>query len=399
MQDKTTFKRAILIILDGVGCGEAADAKQFGDSGSDTLGNLSKQTPNLQIPNMKRWGFSNITTLPHISKLSTNECAASFGKCSELSNGKDTTSGHWEMSGVVVEKPFAVFPDGFPQEVLNNWIKENNLPGILGNKAASGTEIIKELGVEHMKSGKPIVYTSADSVWQIAAHEEVFGLKKLDEVSRSARKICDALNISRVISRPFVGKQPSDFKRTYNRKDYSQSPDRKTVMELMHELKNIKTTGIGKIWNIFNGHGIHESIETHGNTEGLATLLKAMDQFKEGFLFVNLIDFDMNYGHRRDVPGFAQALEEFDQFIPKLEAKCNEGDIVIVSADHGNDPTYRGTDHTRENVPFILYSKKLKPRDLGTRKSFSDIGQTIGHALTGKPNLLPVGKSALSEFI
>lgn len=396
MQNFKPYKRAILIILDGVGCGEAPDAKSFGDSGSDTLGNLAKQYPQLTIPNMKRWGFSNLTKMGHISEIAIDQCVASFGKCAELSRGKDTTSGHWEMSGVVVDKPFAVFPDGFDQNILNKWIKENNLPGVLGNKPASGTEIIKELGSEHMKTGKPIVYTSADSVWQIAAHEETFGLEKLDQISKSARKICDELNIARVISRPFIGKTPSDFKRTYNRKDYSQSPDRKTVMEIMFEKHKIKTIGIGKIWNIFNGHGVHESIETHGNTEGLSTLLNSLDKYREGFFFVNLIDFDMNYGHRRDVPGFAKAIEEFDQFIPKLEAKCNDDDLVIVSADHGNDPTYHGTDHTREFVPFIMYSKRLKVKNLGLRKSFSDIGQTIGHALTSNNKLLPVGESALT---
>jgi phosphopentomutase len=390
-------KRAILIILDGVGCGALPDADQYGDPGADTLGHISSAYPSLRLPNLARWGIGHLTSMATVPALPLNQCTASFGRCAELSNGKDTTSGHWEMTGVVVEKPFATFPNGFSKEIVDRWVKENGLPGILGNKTASGTEIIKELGEEHVRTGKPILYTSADSVWQIAAHEEAFGLDRLYAISKSARKICDELQISRVIARPFVGNNAADFKRTHHRKDYSQTPPKKTMMEAILDA-GLTTVGIGKIWNIFNGRGIKESLETEDNADGLKTLSRALGEYNTGFLFVNLIDFDMLYGHRRDVPGFAKSLEEFDRYIPELEKQLTPDDLVLVSADHGNDPTYRGTDHTREYVPLLAYRKGTKARDLGIRGSFADIGQTIVHALTGKDNALPVGRSFYREL-
>ncbi|MBI2604631.1 MAG: phosphopentomutase [Deltaproteobacteria bacterium] len=389
--------RVLLIVLDGVGCGELPDAGAYGDPGSDTLGHVSSRHPALKLPNLARWGLGHLTKMPTVPALPLDQCVASFGRCRELSNGKDTTSGHWEMAGVVVEKAFATFPNGFSKEIVARWMRENDLPGVLGNKTASGTEIIRELGVEHMKTGKPILYTSADSVWQIAAHEEAFGLERLYAISKSARKICDELRISRVIARPFAGKTAADFKRTPRRKDLSQTPPKKTMMEHAIDAGH-KTTGIGKIWNIFNGRGIQESLETEDNADGMRVILKTLETHPRGLLFANLIDFDMNYGHRRDIPGFAKALEDFDAFIPKLEAELTERDLVILTADHGNDPSYRGTDHTREHVPFIAYRKGAKAARLGDRSTFADIGQTVAHALTGKVDCLNVGTSALTAI-
>jgi phosphopentomutase len=390
------IKRAILIVLDGVGAGAAPDAKEYGDPGADTLGHVSAAHKSLRLPNLERWGVGNLTKMPTVPTRAPGDCVASFGRCRELSKGKDTTSGHWEMAGIVVETPFATFPNGFPAKIVERWVRENNLPGVLGNVAASGTEIIKQLGEEHVRTGKPILYTSADSVWQIAAHEESFGLDRLNAISKSARKICDELQISRVISRPFVGKSVADFKRTHHRKDLSQTPPSKTMMEHVIDA-GLPSIGIGKIWNIFNGRGIQESLETEDNADGLRVLNKALGKYDRGLLFVNLIDFDMLYGHRRDVPGFARALEEFDAFIPQLEKKLSADDLVIISADHGNDPTYRGTDHTREHVPLLAFRKGAAARALGDRDSFADIGQTIVHALTGRASLAK-GSSFLGEL-
>ena len=392
------IKRVILIVLDGVGCGALPDADAYGDPGSDTLGHVSSAYPALKLPNLARWGLGNLTNMPTVPALAADKCVASFGRCGELSSGKDTTAGHWEMAGVVVETAFTTYPQGFPQAVVDKWVRDNNLPGVLGNCTASGTEIITRLGEEHMRTGKPILYTSADSVWQIAAHEETFGLERLLEISKSGRKICDELSISRVIARPFTGKSAADFKRTPNRKDYSQTPPRKTMMEYVIDA-GLPTIGVGKIWNIFNGRGIQESLEAHDNAEGMKVLADALGKHPRGLIFVNLIDFDMLYGHRRDVPGFAKALEEFDAFIPTLETKLGRDDLVIISADHGNDPTYRGTDHTREYVPLLVFRKGAKARALGDRTTFADIGQTVAHALTGKPSSMSVGSSFLAELI
>ncbi len=376
------------------------DANEYGDTGSNSLGNLVRVEQNLKLPNLERWGMGNITPMgdaahprkPHL-------CTAGFGKLAELSKGKDTTSGHWEMAGIVTETAFTTYPNGFPESAVREWVTACNLPGVLGNKAASGTEIIKELGEEHIKTGKPILYTSADSVWQIAAHEDdlIFGLDRLYEVSKVARKIADKLQLSRVIARPFIGKTSADFSRTHRRKDYSQLPPAKTTMDLLKE-HQIHTLGVGKISNIFAGQGIHDNLDTKNNSDGLKTLKTVLDRGDRGFIFVNLIDFDMLYGHRRDTKGFAAALEEFDSFIPTLEASLSENDLVLITADHGNDPTYRGTDHTREYVPLLAYRKGVPGCDLGTRVSFADLGQTVLHALTGKSNLQKQGTSFFSMY-
>jgi phosphopentomutase len=396
------MKRVIWIVLDGLGAGETPDAKTFGDLGSNTLGNIAKQTfktrgTPLQIPNLMLLGAENIT--PIAGATESSQIVGAYGKALEKSQGKDTTSGHWEMTGLVVDKAFPVFANGFSEEIMQEWVKENHLPGFLGNKAASGTEILEELGMEHLTSGKPIVYTSGDSVWQVAAHETFFGLDKLYSVCKSARKICDRLNVGRVIARPFIGdpRQGIPFKRTYNRKDYAQLPFGKTILDDL-VAKHIAVLGVGKISNIFAGIGIPENIDTQGNTHGIETTLRLMDERKSGLIYVNLIDFDMLYGHRRDVAGFALALEEFDLALGTLMKKMNPDDLLILTADHGNDPTYRGTDHTREYVPVIAYSPAQKSGvNLGTRESFSDMGATVYEALTGLPHAS--GKSFLADML
>lgn len=412
---KSPCQRVILVVLDGVGAGELPDADTYGDQGSNTLGNLArvyfeKTGKTLNIPYLKKCGLGNLTHIPGVDPVLPGSGIGAFSKAIELSKGKDTTSGHWEMAGLVVTKAFATYPNGFSNEIMDRWVRENQLPGFLGNTSASGTEIIEQYGREHMQTGKPIVYTSADSVWQIAAHEETFGLDRLYSISKSARKICDELEISRVIARPFVGNpdQGQPFKRTYHRKDYSQLPGKKTILDILCDNK-IPTLGIGKISNIYAAQGIQKNIDTAGNTDGLRVLLEEVQTTKEGLIFCNLIDFDMLYGHRRDVIGFAAALEEFDQSLGTLLASLGDSDLLLLSSDHGNDPTYRGSDHTREYIPLIAYTpaqKKPGPHSLGIRSSFGDVGATIVHALMGDPNLQEVpeashlvGTSFLNEIL
>ncbi len=387
------IKRVFWIVMDGLGVGEAPDAPAFGDTGSNTLSNLaasalkSRGIP-LRIPNLLGMGLGRVTPVAGSSEPA--RIRGAYGKALEQSAGKDTTSGHWEMAGLVVKEAFPVYEQGFPESVVERWVRENRLPGVLGNHAASGTEIIEKLGPEHMLSGKPILYTSADSVWQVAAHEETFGLERLYEVCKSARKICDELNLGRVIARPFVG-DPSKgipFKRTYNRKDYAQLPFGPTVLDHL-TTAGVPVLGVGKISNIFAGVGVPRNIDTRGNTDGLRVMIECMDRESSGLVYVNLIDFDMLYGHRRDVPGFATALEEFDVALGEMMAKAGPEDLFILTADHGNDPTYRGTDHTREFVPVIAWSPKMNQAvDLGIRESFVDMGATIEEALTGKRSTL-----------
>jgi phosphopentomutase len=393
------MKRVFWIVMDGVGVGQAPDANAFGDTGANTLSNLSsailklRGSP-LQIPNLLKLGIHQVT--PVAGTTAPSEVLGGYGKCNERSSGKDTTSGHWEMAGLVVSEAFPVYEQGFPEAIIDRWVKENHLPGVLGNKAASGTTIIEELGMEHILSGKPILYTSADSVWQVAAHEEFFGLDRLLTICKSARKICDELNLGRVIARPFIGdpRKGIPFKRTYNRKDYAQLPFGKTILDDLCEAK-IPVIGVGKISNIFAGVGVPENIDTKGNTDGLRVILDCIKNKPTGLIYVNLIDFDMLYGHRRDIPGFATALEEFDRTLGTLMDEMHEDDLVMLTADHGNDPTFPGSDHTRECVPVITYSKSGKQNvNLGVRDSFADMGATIFEALTGNPHTS--GKSFLN---
>jgi phosphopentomutase len=390
------FDRVFWIVLDGVGAGALPDAKTYGDEGSDTLGNLSRAVAKsshgpLKLPAMQKLGLGNLTSIENVPPLKKGEGRGAHGKAVECSNGKDTTSGHWEMAGLVVKTPFTTFPDGFPQAIVDRWVKENGLPGVLGNHAASGTEILKDLGEEHVRTGKPILYTSADSVWQVAAHEEAFGLERLYKICESARKICDELSISRVIARPFIG-DPSKgkpFTRTYNRHDYASPPTANTHLDEL-VARGVPTLGIGKISSIYAGHGIQNNIDTHGNAHGMEVTIEQAGKIKSGLVYCNLVDFDMLYGHRRDVPGFAQALEEFDRALPELQKKMTERDLLIIAADHGNDPTFKGTDHTREYIPILAYSPAQKNAgsiDLGVRASFADIGATVLHALTGRTDV------------
>lgn len=400
------FDRVILVVLDGVGAGELPDANTYSDTGSNTLGNLARDLPKkagrtLSLPNLAKLGIGNITEIVGVPATKPGEGHGAFGKARELSLGKDTTSGHWEMAGLVVNKAFKTFPNGFSDEIVSRWVKECNLPGVLGNKAASGTEIIEELGAEHLATGKPILYTSADSVWQIAAHEETFGLQRLYEISKVARKICDELDISRVIARPFIGNPATGtpFKRTYHRKDLAQLPFGRTILDLLVE-KGVPTLGIGKISSIYAGVGIQKNIDTAGNTDGIRVLIEQMKETKKGLIFCNLIDFDMLYGHRRDVVGFAGALEEYDRALPEILATMGPRDLLIMTADHGNDPTYPGSDHTREYIPLLAYSPSSGPGplDLGVRDTFADIGATVIEALLGKPEPKLAGNSFLLEF-
>ena len=395
------MKRAFWIVMDGLGVGASPDAREFGDEGANTLSNLaaailkSRGTP-LQIPNLMRLGIHEVT--PIAGATTAPRITGAFGRAQEVSQGKDTTSGHWEMAGLPVAKAFPVYESGFPKDLVDRWIKENNLPGVLGNFAASGTEIIEKFGEEHMRTGKPILYTSADSVWQVAAHEESFGLERLYSVCKSARKLVDDLNLGRVIARPFVGNpaKGTPFKRTYHRKDYAQLPFGPTILDHLVS-KNIPVLGVGKISNIFAGQGVPENIDTAGNTDGLKVTLECLTKRDSGLIYVNLIDFDMLYGHRRDVLGFAIALEEFDAALGILMNNCSESDLILLTADHGNDPTFRGTDHTREFVPVLAYHKNMKgPIPLGTRSSFADMGSTLVHFFTGSPH--PCGKSFFSEL-
>ncbi|MCM2322084.1 MAG: phosphopentomutase [Oligoflexia bacterium] len=403
----------ILIVLDGVGAGELPDAALYGDQGANTLGNLcrvlkAKEGRTLRVPNLEALGLGNLTPLEGVPARAAGQGEGAFGRAIEKSRGKDTTSGHWEMAGLVVSKPFRTYTEGFPQDIIDQWVRENHLPGILGNFAASGTEIIKDLGEEHVRTGKPILYTSADSVWQVAAHEETFGLERLYSICKSARKICDSLGVSRVIARPFVGDPARGlpFKRTYNRKDLSVTPFASSYLNFLRD-HGVPTLGIGKISAIYAGEGIAENIDTKGNADGLRVLLEELGKRRRGLIFCNLIDFDMLYGHRRDVSGFAGALEEFDRVLPEIKRQLGPRDLVILTADHGNDPSFdpdtRGTDHTREHAPILAFSPAQKapgPLALGTRESFSDIGATVAHALVGKTSTLSglPGKSFLSEL-
>jgi phosphopentomutase len=373
-----SFQRVIWIVLDSVGIGEMPDAAAYGDKGSDTLGNLAQASlalgRPLRLPNLCRLGLANIKALAGLTPDATP--LGSYGKAALASPGKDTTTGHWEMAGIHLAKPFPLFPHGFPPEVMNEFEKRIGRQ-TLGNKAASGTEIIQELGEEHERTGSPIVYTSADSVFQIAAHEDVIPLFELYKICETAREILRGkFEVGRVIARPFNG-EPGHYARTPNRHDYAVPPPRGMLLDKLAERK-VEVFGIGKIFDIFLGRGIGESETTKSNADGMAKTLKAMDALERGLIFVNLVDFDMLYGHRNDVIGYAGALEEVDAWLPSLEAKLGDGDLAILTADHGCDPTTPSTDHSREYVPVLTYGKRARGGvALETRGSLSDLGQTV----------------------
>lgn len=372
---KERFKRVVLVVLDSLGIGEMPDAAAWGDAGADTLGNILKSRK-VQLPNLQRLGLGNIRPLAGVT--ASDSPSASFGKCTLASNGKDTTTGHWEMAGIVLSKAFPTYPNGFPAEVVEDFIRQAGVPGILGNVPASGTEIIKELGEEHIETGKPIVYTSADSVFQIAAHEEVIPVDRLYEMCEIARRILDGPHrVGRVIARPFLGSEPANFKRTENRHDYAVPPPSDNLLPCLKG-QGLDVVCIGKISSIYDAVGVTEDLPAKNNDQTLDQTSVALKADSKGLIFSNLVDFDMLYGHRRDVEGYARALEHFDSRLPELLESMRDDDLLILTADHGNDPTKEGSDHTREYVPLIVFGRNARSGiNLGTRASLSDIGQTI----------------------
>lgn len=388
------MSRVIWMVIDSVGIGALPDSEKFGDVNVNTLGNIVKAYKDIQLPNMIKLGLSNIDGIDSLDSIDNS--IGSFGRASEVSKGKDTTTGHWEMTGVLVETPFKTYENGFPKEIIDEFERKTNRK-VIGNKPASGTTILDELGEQQMKTGEVIVYTSADSVFQIAAHEEIIPLEELYKMCEIAREIMMGENaVARIIARPFVGK-PGAFERTSNRRDYSLSPFEDTVLDTIKK-SNLDVIGVGKIEDIFNKQGITEAIHTKDNMDGVDQTINYMKKENKGLIFTNLVDFDSKYGHRRDVEGYKKALEEFDSRIPEIIDNMKDDDILIINADHGNDPTYKGTDHTREYIPVLVYGKNInKGYNLGTRKSFADIGATVADILN--VDLPKHGESFKSEIM
>jgi phosphopentomutase len=369
------FERICLIVLDSAGIGEMPDAAAWGDAGADTIGHILASRK-VDLPNLQRLGLGNIRPLAGLPPV--DEPIGSFGKCTLKSNGKDTTTGHWEMAGIILKRAFPTYPNGFPPRIIEEFIAKAHVPGVLGNFPASGTEIIKDLGEEHVRTGKPIVYTSSDSVFQIAAHEEVIPVERLYEICEIARKILDGEDkVGRVIARPFLGSSAADFKRTENRHDYAVPPPSNNLLPMLKDA-GLDVVCIGKIASIYDSMGVTADLTAKNNDQTIDQTINALNADSRGLVFSNLVDFDMLYGHRRDTEGYARALEHFDARLPEIFAAMRDGDLMILTADHGNDPTKEGSDHTREYVPLLVYGKSAKAGvDLGTRGSLADIGQTI----------------------
>jgi len=363
------------MVLDSAGIGEMPDAADWGDAGADTIGHIL-ESRRVDLPNLQRLGLGNIRTLKGLAAV--DRPTGSYGKCTLKSNGKDTTTGHWEMAGIILKTGFPTFPQGFPPRIIDEFVSKAAVPGILGNYPASGTEIIKELGEEHVRTGKPIVYTSADSVFQIAAHEEVVPIDRLYEICEIARNILHGDDeVARVIARPFLGSTADNFKRTENRHDYAVPPPNDNLLPQMNDA-GLDVVCIGKIASIYDSMGVTEDLTAKNNEQTIDQTINALNVDSRGLIFSNLVDFDMLYGHRRDTEGYAKALEHFDNRLPEIVDALDEHDLLIMTADHGNDPTKDGSDHTREYVPLLVYGKKAKAGvNLGTRQSLSDIGQTI----------------------
>jgi phosphopentomutase len=387
-----TKPRVIVIVCDSLGVGELPDAKEFGDEGSNTLGHvLQLQHPHL--PSLARIGL--LHTLP--APASSENPTAAFGRMAEVSAGKDTTTGHWEMMGLVVKDPFRTYPNGFPPEVITEYERRIGRK-TLGNKPASGTVILDELGEEHMRTGSPIVYTSADSVFQVAAHEDVVPIEELWRICAIARELMRGEhNIGRIIARPFVGPGKGQFKRTANRKDFSVKPTGETVVERAHKAGR-RVVGLGKIADIFDRVGIDEEIRTESNSDGMRKTIDLVRESNADFIFTNLVDFDSKYGHRNDAPGYARALESFDGELATLLTQMRPDDLLFITADHGCDPTDVSTDHTREYVPLIVAGPLVRPGSLGTRATFADLGATLAEYLGLSRAGLP-GTSALQEVL
>ncbi len=392
MEHTASFNRIILIVLDGAGIGAMPDAPEWGDAGADTLGHIC-ESREVRLPNLESLGLGNIRPLKGVAEIAKPRGA--YGKCALASNGKDTTTGHWEMAGIILEHAFPTYPKGFPKSVIDQFVARTKVPGILGNIAASGTEIIKDLGAEHVRSGKPIVYTSADSVFQIAAHEEVIPLERQYQICETARDLLRGEHeVGRVIARPFLG-APGAFYRTENRHDYAVPPPRENLLPLLQS-NGFDVVCIGKIASIYDSTGVTQDLTAKNNEQSIDQTIRALRDNTRGLIFSNLVDFDMLYGHRRDTEGYARALEHFDSRWPEIESAMNQGDLVIITADHGNDPTYPGTDHTREYAPLIAFGKRARAGvSLGTRSSLSDIGKTIAENFGLS---LPAGKSFLAEI-
>lgn len=386
--------RVILIVLDGLGIGALPDAGEYGDEGSDTLGHIAESVGGIHLPSLEKMGLGYLGSFQGITPVSNP--SGCFGRMAERSAGKDTIIGHWEMMGVITEVPFPTYPKGFPPDIV---IPFESAIGrsVLGNCVASGTEIIETLGASHLKTGSPIIYTSADSVFQVAAHEAVVPPPDLYEICLTARRLLSPPHhVARVIARPFVG-EPGHFKRTDRRRDFSLPPPSITLLDRLKE-HAIPVVGIGKIEDIFSGKGISEAIHTHGNEDGIDQTIRSLDRIDRGLIFTNLVDFDMLYGHRNDPQGYAEALRVFDRRLPEIASKMHEDDWLIVTADHGNDPLFPGTDHTREYVPLLIDRREGGfGKDVGTRGSFSDLGQTLTEIFQADP--LPIGESFLSLMV
>lgn len=390
------FKRIFVIVADSLGCGTAPRSAEFGDEGANTIAHIASHEGGINLPVMESLGYGNITDILGVKKV--NNPKGYYGKMDESSNGKDTMTGHWEMMGILTENPFKTFTDnGFPKELIDE-LEEKTGHKVIGNYAASGTEILKELGEEHIKTGAMIVYTSADSVLQIACHEKYFGLDELYRCCEIAREICmkPEWMVGRIIARPFLGETRDTFTRTTNRHDYALSPTGRTTLDELKD-KGYTVVSIGKIKDIFNGCGITEAYKNLSNHNGMEHAFEVAKHDFTGLVFSNLVDFDALYGHRRDPKGYHDAIEEFDSDLKTLMDLLNEDDLLMVTADHGNDPTWKGTDHTREYVPILVWSKSLKGGNLGTRKSFADIGATIAENFNVKAPEV-IGESFLGEL-
>ena len=400
------MKRAIILVLDSLGLGSSDDAHRYGDKGADTLGHIAeacadgnadnsqRQGP-LNIPNLLRWGLGAAANASRGKPLPVASVVpqGAYGYAREVSAGKDTPSGHWEICGLPVPFEWGTFPSQencFPPSLLQNLITQGQIGGTLANKHASGTEIIKEFGEEHLETGFPICYTSADSVFQIAAHEQSFGLGRLYELCKVAKRLVDPLDITRVIARPFIGTSSDDFERTANRRDLTTPPNGLTLLDFIQAAGG-QVVSVGKIADIFSNQGVSYTVKGSDNMALIDQLLSQMKLAKEGLIFVNLVDFDTKFGHRRDVAGYALALEQLDKRIIEIENLLSNDDLVLITADHGCDPTWPGSDHTREHVPVVFYGNQVKNNNLGERSSFADMGQTIANHLEIDP--LPYGKS------
>ncbi len=384
-------RRFVIIVADSAGCGALPDAGAYGDEGSDTIGNTSRAVGGIALPVLGRMGLGHLTLIAGVPPEPFP--VAYHGRMAERSQGKDTVTGHWEMMGIVLREGLALFPRGFPPEIVEPFVRETGVPGILGNKAASGTVIIQELGEEHQQTGKPIVYTSADSVFQVAAHEDTVPVDELYRWCRIARRQLDPFRVARVIARPFVG-TPGKYVRTYHRKDFAMATPGETVLEKLVAAK-VPVVGVGKIPDVFDRKGITEEVHTEGNADGLARTEALLDRVDHGLVFVNLVDFDMLYGHRNDPQGYARALEEMDRALPRILGKLRPGEVCAITADHGCDPTTPSTDHSREYVPLLVHAPGRGAGNLGTRGSFADLGATVSEFYGLRPE---VGTSFLGAL-